>query len=144
MLVEEIQSFGTPYAAAGAQFMLNAQPGRCELVPSLNRFSRLGEACFLSARPREAVRIATQRPQGRNLRGAADHNCTLDGLLDRPLLANSRFVWNLPIRNGRYASTPIEIDDLRSGKINVVGLYWHFNHIRVRSFEWRARRDSNS
>jgi hypothetical protein len=116
MLVEEIQSFGTPYAAAGAQFMLNAQLGRCELAASLNRFSRLGEACFLSARPHEAARIATQRPQGRNLRGVADRTCALDGLSDRPLLGRAVCVMEPAIRNGRYASTPIEIDDLRSGK----------------------------
>jgi hypothetical protein len=66
MLVEEIQSSGTPYAAAGAQFMLNAHLGRYELAASLNRFTRLGEACFLSLRPREATPIATQRPQSRN------------------------------------------------------------------------------
>jgi hypothetical protein len=48
MHVEEIQSSSTPYPVAGAQFMLDAQRGRYEPSASLDRFSRLGEACFLS------------------------------------------------------------------------------------------------
>ncbi len=66
MHVEEIPSSGTPHSAAGAQFRQNAQLGRYELVVSLNRFGRLGEACFLSPRTREVTLIAMQRPQSRN------------------------------------------------------------------------------
>jgi hypothetical protein len=66
---------------------------------------------------------------------AADRNRALDGLSDRPLLANSRF----SVMEPAHPQRTLRFDANRNrrsslGEINVVGLYWYFNHIRVRSF----------